>query len=135
MKKLQILRMSLHVAVLMIFALSFSACSSGGGGSKARVQIPSFMSPDGLGNQDAASKNNEGVDHLVQGHYKVALKHLRAAIAAKPDFAEAHFNLAVALDGLGKHADATSSFEKAKKFGGNNQKIAESTILKKHLNL
>lgn len=135
MKETLIFRVGLYVIGVMM-ALSLTACYGSGGGSKnARVQIPAITSPDGLGNQTAASKNNEGVDHLVQGHYEVALKHFKNAIAAKPDFAEAHFNLGVALDGLGKHGDATASFKKAQQFGGNNQKIVESTILKSHLNL
>ncbi|MBN4054473.1 tetratricopeptide repeat protein [Nitrospira defluvii] len=112
--------------------LTFSACT--GGGSTA-PQIPSIMSPTGMSNTDAASKNNEGVDHLVQGHWDVAIKHLSKAIAAKSNFAEAHFNMAVALDGKGKHADATASFKKAQEFGADNPKITESTILKKHLNM
>jgi len=113
--------------------ISLTACSRGGGGA-SRVQIPALMSPEGVSGA-AAAKNNEGVDHLVQGHYDVALKYFKEALAAKPDFAEAHFNLAVSLDGIGKHAEATSAFEKARKFGGNNQKIAENSLLKKHLNL
>ncbi len=110
-----------------------SACT-GSGTSNSRAQIPALMSPGSV-TGDAASKNNEGVDHLVQGHYDVALDFFKEALAAKPNFAEAHFNMAVSLDGMGKHAEATNAFKKAKEFGGNNQKIVESTILKKHLNL
>lgn len=134
-KQERLFRMGLYViGAVMLFSLA--ACSSSGGGSQGgRPQIPSIMSPDGISNRIAAAKNDEGVDHLVQGHYKVALKHLKQAISAKGDFAEAHFNLAVALDGLGQHGEATASFKLAKKFGGNNQKIAESAILKEHLNL
>lgn len=114
--------------------LSFAACTGGGGGG-AKAQIPSLMSPNGMSNTAAAAKNNEGVDHLVQGHWNVAIDHLTEAIAAKPDFAEAHFNMAVALDGKGKHAEATSSFKKAQEFGADNPKITGSEILKKHLNM
>lgn len=135
MKEMLVFRFALYMVGAMM-ALSLVGCYGSGGGSKnSRAQISSIASPEGLGNQAAASKNNEGVDHLVQGHYEIALKHFRKAIASKPDFAEAHFNLAVTLDGLGRHADATASFKKAKQFGGNNQKIVESTILMEHLNL
>ncbi len=123
----------LNFSVLAIAsALWLSACS--GSGSSSRAQIPSLMSPASV-TGDAASKNNEGVDHLVQGHYDVSLKYFQEALSAKPNFAEAHFNMAIALDGMGKHAEATDAFKKAKEFGGDNQKIVENTVLKKHLNL
>ncbi len=123
----------LGVYVLGIITIvTFAACTGGGGGSPS---IPSIMSPNGMSNTSAAAKNNEGVDHLVQGHWNVAIDHLKEAISAKPDFAEAHFNLAVALDGKGKHADATEAFKKAQEFGGDNPKITGSEILKKHLNM
>ena len=116
----------------MIFGvvLFLTACSGGG-----VQQVPSLMSPDGMANQEAANKNNEGVDHLVQGHYDVADPLFEQAITAQADFAEAHFNLAVALDGKGKHEEATAAFKKAVEFGKANPKIAESELLKKHLGM
>ncbi len=125
---------NLWLVVFGLFAMTLFACTGGGGGGGSRVQIPSLMSPDNV-TGPAAAANNEGVDHLVQGHYKVALKHFKKALASKPDFAEAHFNMAISLDGMGKHPEATASFKKAKEFGENNQKIVENITLKKHLNL
>jgi len=133
MKQKRMTHIVLILAGIMMTLVS-AGCSGGSGGGASRVQIPALMSPDSV-QGPAAAKNNEGVDHLVQGHYDVALKHFKAALAAKPDFAEAHFNLAVSLDGLGKHGEATSAFEKAKQFGGSKQTIAENSLLKKHLNL
>ncbi len=118
---------------LFFVALTWAACSGGGGGSM--TQIPSLMSPSGIENQEAANKNNEGVDHLSQGHYDVSEPLFQQAISAKPDFAEAHFNLGVTLDGKGKHAEATEAFKKALEFGKDNPKIAEAAILKKHLSM
>lgn len=40
------------------------------------------MSPAEMGNKDAAAKNNEGVDHLVQTHYDVSVKLFREAMEA-----------------------------------------------------
>ena len=133
MKRETIMNISL-VLVGTVAVLTLSACYGSGGGGTSRAQIPALISPGDIKGA-AAAKNNEGVDHLVQGHYDVALKHFKEAIASKPNFAEAHFNLAVSLDGLGKHGEATASFKKAKEFGGSNQKIVENSILKKHLNL
>lgn len=119
------------VLATVIAFFTLTACySSGGGGSSS--QIPALMSPAEISNKDAGAKNNEGVDHLVQGHWDVALKNFDEAIAAKPDFAEAHFNRGIALDGKGDHPGATESFKKAKEFGGNNPKIVENEVLKKH---
>ncbi len=104
-------------------------------GTPPGPQIPSLMSPSGMSNTSAADKNNEGVDHLVQAHYGIAETFFRDAIAAKHNFAEAHFNLAVTLDGMEKHEDAKTSFQQALEFGKDNPKIAESEVLKKHLGM
>lgn len=117
------------VALTVMFSLA--ACT--GGASKP--QIPSLMSPSGMTNQNAAAKNNEGVDHLVQGHYAISENFFREAIAAKNNFAEAHFNLGVALDGMDKHEEATAAFKQAHDLGPSNPKIAESEIVKKHLGM
>jgi Flp pilus assembly protein TadD len=124
-----------QIGLLLVGVIAVVAISACSGGGSPRVQIPSLMSPGDMSNRDAAAKNNEGVDHLVQGHYDIALKHFKKALTGAPNFAEAHFNMAIALDGMGKHGDATEAFKKAKNFGGDNPKIVENTVLKKHLNL
>jgi tetratricopeptide (TPR) repeat protein len=116
-------------AMLVLLAACY-----GGGGKSTTSQIASLMSPE-MANQEAASKNNEGVDHLAQGHYDVSKPLFEQAIAAQADFAEAHFNLGVTLDGQGDHPGATEAFKKAAEFGKGNPKIAESEILKKHLGM
>ena len=117
------------VAPMVLFTLT--ACYGG----PSAPQIPSLMSPAGMTNTEAAAKNNEGVDHLVQGHYGISENFFRDAITAKPNFAEAQFNLAVALDGQGKHEDAKAAFQQALEFGANNPKIADQEVLKKHLGM
>lgn len=123
---------SLKIFVLGTLMLTLAACS--GGGTSSRPQIPALMSPDSV-TGSAASKNNEGVDHLVQGHYDTALDYFKEALSASPNFAEAHFNMAISLDGMGKHGEATDSFKKANDLGGSNPKISENAMLKKHLNM
>jgi len=119
-------------SVLLFVVILMVSCSRGGGGG-ATAQIPSLMSPSEMSNQEAASKNNEGVDHLVQGHYDVSKPLFEQAIEAKSNFAEAHFNLGVTFDGMGKHQEATESFKKAMEFGKENPKISGDALLKKHL--
>ncbi len=120
---------------ILFVLLSLTGCYGSGGGGSSSATIPAMASPADIPNKDAAAKNNEGVDHLVQGHYDVAAPLFKEAVGMKPDFAEAHFNLALALDGKGDHAGATEEFKKAKEFGGSNPKIAENAVLKKHLGM
>lgn len=80
-----------------------------------------------------ATENNKGVEHYKEGHWDVAEKHFREAIAANSKLAEAHYNLALALDKLGNHGDATSHFKTALELGPDNTKIKDSQILKDHL--
>ena len=77
-------------------------------------------------------ENDEGVDHYGQGHWDVAEVHFQKSLKADPGLAEAHFNLALALDKLGKHGDATQHFKKAAELAPKNPKIAQSKILKAH---
>lgn len=127
--------MKIKFVSTLLVCLALIGCSGGSGGGGGSASIPAMASPANLSDKDAANKNNEGVDHLVQGHYDTAEPLFKEAIAKKPDFAEAHFNLALALDGKGDHAAATEEFKKAKEFGGNNPKIAENAVLKKHLGM
>ena len=82
---------------------------------------------------DGAPENNEGVDHYQQGHWDVAQEHFMKAIAANADLAEAHYNLALALDKMNKHPEATTHFKKALELAPADPKIAGSKILQAHV--
>jgi Flp pilus assembly protein TadD len=86
---------------------------------------------------DSAAKmhNDEGIKHFGAGHMDVAADHFRGAVKADDKSAEAHFNLALALDGMGNHKEATAEFKKAQELGGKNPAIANSAALKKHLGM
>jgi len=94
----------------------------------AGVDAPLISPASSLGRE----ANDEGVKHAQQGHWDVAETHFRKALDADPKLAQAQFNLALALDKLGKHGDATTSFKKALELAPNNLKIKESPLLKKH---
>jgi Tfp pilus assembly protein PilF len=86
---------------------------------------------------DSAAKmhNAEGIKHYNAGHMDVAEGHFRGAVKDDDKSAEAHYNLALTLDGQDKHKDATAEFKKALDLGSKNPAIANSAILKKHLGM
>ena len=77
--------------------------------------------------------NDEGVGHYKQGHWDVSEGHFRKAVKADPNLAEAHYNLGLALDKMGKHDEATTEFKKAAELAPANPAIKDSAILKKHI--
>jgi len=79
--------------------------------------------------------NDDGVGHYRQGHWDVAEGHFRKALKADANLAEAHFNLALALDKMGKHDEATASFKKALELAPAKVAIKDSPILKKHVGM
>jgi hypothetical protein len=89
---------------------------------------------------DDASKgakmhNKAGIKHYGMGHFDVALGHFEEASAADAKSGEIHFNVAISLDKLDKHGDATKHFGVAKKNAHGNKAILESKILNAHLGM
>lgn len=80
-----------------------------------------------------AEHNNEGLDHYQQGHWDVAQEHFQKAVEANPELPEAHYNLALALDKMENHGEATEHFKKALELAPANPLIAESEILQAHV--
>jgi len=99
----------------------------------SRPPVPALAAPAGLADTEAGGKNNVGVSHLEMRHYDIAEGYFRDAIALRPEFAEAYFNLGVALDGMGRHPDATEAFTQANALGASNPAITGSEIVKQHL--
>ena len=83
-------------------------------------------------NPEAVKHNDEGIAHFNQGHFDVALQHFEGAAKADSKLGESCFNEALALDKLGKHADATKHFKSAQKHANGNKAILESAILNAH---
>ena len=80
-----------------------------------------------------AGHNNEGVGHYEQGHWDVAQEHFQKAVAENGNLAEAHYNLALTLDKLGNHGEATNHFKMALDLAPDNPSIKDSGILKAHV--
>jgi Flp pilus assembly protein TadD len=80
-----------------------------------------------------AEENNEGVNHYQQEHWDVAQEHFNKALAINADLPEAHYNLALALDKLGNHGEATNHFKTALELAPEDPDIRDSGILKAHV--
>lgn len=113
------------IAVSLIFV-------SGNAWAQAGKAVPALKAATG---SKAEGHINEGIDHYNQGHWDVAQKHFSEAAQADPQSAEAHYNLALALDKAGDHKGATEHFKMAFDLGKNNPEIQNSRILKAHLKM
>ena len=80
----------------------------------------------------AAQHNAAGIEHYNAGHWEVAKEHFEAAIKADPQSAEAHYNVGLALDKLGAHADATAHLKKAAELAPGNTAITTSEAYRSH---
>ena len=89
-----------------------------------------LMAPEGSA---GGVENDEGVNHYQQGHMDVAQEHFQKAIGANADLAEAHYNLALALDKLGNHGEATKHFKTALELAPVDPRIRDSGILQAHV--
>jgi Flp pilus assembly protein TadD len=122
-------------AVLFAYG-SLASCESsqtGGGTKKAgtSADAPLFAPASSAARMD----NDEGVGHYQQGHWDVAMGHFQKAVKADANSAVAHYNVALTLDKLGKHEEATQSFKKALELAQNDPVIKDSEILKKHIGM
>lgn len=125
--------MNRMVGVLMLAIGAFGLLWAGG---EALADMGKAASPLKVAaGSNAESHNNEGIEHYNQGHWDIAKKHFMGAAEADPTSAEAHYNLALALDKSGDHKAATEHFQKAYEMGKGNPDIAHSGILKAHLKM
>ncbi len=115
-------------AVFIIFlAWAVAGTALAGGGA-----VPAL---DMSGGSSAAMHNAEGIEHYNQGHWKIAYEHFFEAVKADENAAQAHYNLALTLDKMGKHMDAAKHFKHAQDLGKDNPEIQNSGILKAHMKM
>lgn len=82
---------------------------------------------------NAHTHNEEGIMHYNKGHYEEALKHFSVSEKIDPKVGASHYNMALALDKLGQHGEATMHFKGALKLAHGRKDITESKILKGHI--
>ena len=104
------------------------------GGAPASADMsktaPAIPAPPG---SKAETSVKEGIAHYDQGHWDVAKKHFQQALQADQQSAEAHYDLALALDKTGDHKSAIEHFKAAQQLGKDNPEIQNSGILQAHL--
>lgn len=112
--------------------ISFLTLVGFGMGTAVAGDPPALMT---AADSKAHAANSEGIEHYNQEHWDVALGHFIKAVEADPASAEAHYNLALALDKTGKHVEAANEFQMAQDLGKDNPDIQNSKILLGHVKM
>ena len=99
-------------------------------GADMSKTVPALKAAEG---SKAQSVIVEGIAHYNKAHWDIAEQHFREAVNADPQSAEAHYDLALALDKVGNHSRAIEHFKKAQELGKDNPDIQNSDILHGHL--
>jgi len=81
-------------------------------------------------NAAAARHNDEGIQAYHQQQWESAKQHFDAAIAASPEFAEAHYNLGMTLYRLKAMQEGDAHFIKAANLAPGNKVIWDAPPLK-----
>lgn len=121
-----------HRYRIVVIATMFMVLLTAGLNPVNAKTFSALEAPAGAGDE---GHNAEGIKHYNKGHWKKAEEHFRGAVKADPKLAEAHYNLALSLDKLGNHREATKYFGSAFKLAPDNSSIAGSKILKGHLGM
>ena len=130
------IRTSLVLALLFVVLNAATGCDSGESGYGSKKAGKTTDSPLATpASSSARMENDEGTGHYQQGHWDVAMEHYQKAVKADPNSAVVHYNVALTLDKMGKHEDATASFKKALELAPNDPAIKDSAILKKHVGM
>jgi Tfp pilus assembly protein PilF len=118
--------------LFVAYVVVLTGCESGTSTApapKAGEETALMSSAGSAGRAD----NDEGVGHYKQGHWDVAADWFQKAVKADANLAEAHYNLGLTMDKMGKHEDATTHFKKAAELAPDKPAIKDSPILKKHI--
>jgi len=110
-------------AFILVMSVPLASC--------AIPSLPLTITP--ATDPEAAKYNAEGIEHYNKGRWNIAKKYFEAAVKADPKSAEAHYNLALALDGLGANATADEEFKKAAELAPGNTGITESSAYRNHV--
>ncbi|HET6370413.1 MAG TPA: tetratricopeptide repeat protein [Nitrospiria bacterium] len=119
--------------MLVAFLIAFLVQGAGADEMKGKKEKKVYPALEAPADSAGQAHNSEGVAAYNQKEWESAEDHFRSAINADGNLAQAHYNLALTLDMQGKHKDAAMEFDKALKLAPNDTAIADSPILKRHL--
>lgn len=108
-----------RAALLMIAIVAGVFVASGCQSAPKRTVLPA---PAGT-NASASRHNDEGIQAYRQQQWESAKQHFNAAIAASPEFAEAHYNLGMVLYRLNAMQEGDAHFIKAANLAPGNKII------------
>ena len=126
---------SLELILILACLFAVVACDAGKPAGTATTSASADTALMAPASSPGRADNDEGVGHYKQGHWDVATDWFKKSLKADATLAEAHYNLALSLDKMGKHEDATAAFRKAAQLAPANPAIKDSPILKKHLGM
>jgi len=113
-----------YVVVGMIF---LTGCSS----TPQPVKQPTLSAPT-IVSQAARAAISEGNQLFASGRYQAAKMQYEKAIQAQKTVAEAHYNLALTLDYMGKRDEARPHYMKAANLAPGHQVIWNSPVLRRY---
>jgi Flp pilus assembly protein TadD len=111
------------VSIVLLLLLS-AAC-----GKAANQTLTVLPAPSGI-KAEAAAQLDRGNSLFASSDWPGAEQAFRQAIAADPGVAEAHYNLALALDRMGKQAEAKKHYIEAANLAPGNKVIWDSPPLR-----
>lgn len=123
------MRTFIYLSMAVILTASFMMVSVRG----VQADMKTYPALEVPASSAAAGHNAEGVKQYNMGKWNEAEMHFSEAVKADEKSAEAHYNYALSLDKVGKHKEAAMEFDEALKLAPDNKAIAESPILKAHL--
>jgi Flp pilus assembly protein TadD len=121
------------VTILAAFLVAFLVQGAGADEMKGKKEKKVYPALEAPADSAGQAHNAEGIKAYDQKEWETAEDHFRSAVNADEKMAQARYNLALTLDMLGKHKDAAQEFAAALKLAPDNRSIADSPILKAHL--
>ncbi len=116
--------------VLALLAMASLLASCAGSNKSATAGVP-LMAPVGV--PTAAAMAVDRGNHLfAQGQWELAYAQYAAAITIRPELAEAHYDLALTLDRLGRNREAIAHYKEAANLAPGHTVIWNSPPLRQH---
>lgn len=118
---------------LMTLCLVLLVTGCAGPEKKAATAVLTLKAPAGT-RAAAVAAVEEGNRLFAQGQWEPAKIRYEAAITVQPDLAEAHYDLALALERLGNNKEATAHYKEAANLAPGHQIIWNAPPFRKYGN-